>query len=286
MAAEIHSIIADHLAKLQIQDQDGFAGRAADAIAKLDQLGFSEVRLALSSIRTDIFRRNNVHPKNQVLDLISKRVVKEMSNRGVISGVERTACSVLFLSACPQEAGSLSIDEERRAIEQKIRGADDAGKLHFHDRWAVRPDDLLQCVNELTPQIVHFSGHGDRSGIVLATDKKPHGALVEGSTLAAVFEQFPVAPSLVVMNSCYSAAQASGILRVAECVVGMSSSIQDSSAIDFAGSFYRAIASGRSVEDAFKQAKLSLDLEGSQDSTVPVLVERNRGCASKLVLLK
>ncbi|WP_283771185.1 hypothetical protein QQL38_13630 [Pseudomonas syringae] len=32
--------------------------------------------------------------------------------------------------------------------------------LEFHTRWAVRPMDVFQAMNELKPTIVHFSGHG------------------------------------------------------------------------------------------------------------------------------
>ncbi len=32
--------------------------------------------------------------------------------------------------------------------------------VELESRWAVRPSDLLQALNEAEPRVVHFSGHG------------------------------------------------------------------------------------------------------------------------------
>jgi hypothetical protein len=50
----------------------------------------------------------------------------------------------------------LALDEERREIEQKIRAAEH--RLELITKWAVRPDDLLQVLNEYRPQIVPPDG--------------------------------------------------------------------------------------------------------------------------------
>src|SRR5579859_7412551 len=75
---------------------------------------------------------------------------------------------VLFLAANPRRTRRLAIDEEMRAIEQKVRAAEHRDALVFQSSWAVRPDDLLQLLNQHRPQIVHFSGHGNKEGLSLA----------------------------------------------------------------------------------------------------------------------
>jgi hypothetical protein len=70
---------------------------------------------------------------------------------------------ILFLAANP--AGSqLQLDVESRAIEQKIRATDHRDSLELVTKWAVRPDDLLEYLNEYRPHVVHFSGHGTNRG--------------------------------------------------------------------------------------------------------------------------
>src|SRR6266496_1708073 len=62
----------------------------------------------------------------------------------------------LFLAANPASTNRLAIDEEMRAIEQKVRASEYRDVLVFQSAWAVQPDDLLQLLNQHRPQIVHF----------------------------------------------------------------------------------------------------------------------------------
>src|SRR3954469_997798 len=92
---------------------------------------------------------------------------------------------ILFLSANPcdtsgQEGGAtrpqtahlprLALDREVREIEAKIRAAEHRDQLELVTRWAVRPDDLLQSLNEHRPHIVHFSGHGSEEAAIYLLD--------------------------------------------------------------------------------------------------------------------
>ena len=48
----------------------------------------------------------------------------------------------------------------------------------------------------------------------------------------------------VVLNACYSEAQAQAIAEAIDCVVGMTSAVGDDAAIEFATAFYRALGYG------------------------------------------
>ena len=54
-------------------------------------------------------------------------------------------------------------------------------------------------------------------------------------------------------------------------VIGMESPISDLAATMFASSFYSALSFGKTVEEAFQQAKVALMLNGV-DADVPVLL--------------
>ncbi len=71
---------------------------------------------------------------------------------------------VLFLTANPAGTTPLALDEEIRAIDAKIRGAEYRDRLELASHWAVRLDDLSGLLMRRRPDIVHFSGHGDPSG--------------------------------------------------------------------------------------------------------------------------
>lgn len=180
----------------------------------------------------------------------------------------------LFLAANPASTNRLAIDEEMRAIEQKVRASDHRDMLIFQSSWAVRPDDLLQLLNQHHPQIVHFSGHGSQTGLYLAGNDG-QVRLVTTRALEALFTTFKDNIQLVFLNACYSREQAQALVRTIDCVVGMKESIGDDAATVFASSFYRAIGFGRSIQEAFDQGRTALLLEGIVEEDVPELLVKD-----------
>jgi hypothetical protein len=61
-------------------------------------------------------------------------------------------CNVLLFAANPNGVTRLALEEECREIDQKIRAADYREELQLITKWAVRPDDLLQYLNQYRPQ--------------------------------------------------------------------------------------------------------------------------------------
>lgn len=169
---------------------------------------------------------------------------------------------VLFLAANPKDTSMLYLDEEIRAITQKIRSSDYPDSLELVSKWAVRADDLLQSLNELRPHIVHFSGHGNSEGKIALLDDNGTTKSVSQQTLTALFTALKDNIRVVFLNACYSQSQAQAIVSVIDYTIGMNTAISAQAAIVFAASFYRAIGFGRSVQQAFEQGKVSLMLEG------------------------
>lgn len=192
---------------------------------------------------------------------------------------------ILFLSANPTGTGVLQLDEEMRAISQKIRAAEHRDLIEVVLAGAVRPDDLLQAMNEHRPHIVQFSGHGGKDEVILVCDENGSAKPIDGQALVALFESTQRNVQVVVLNSCYSRAQAEAIVSVVPCAIGMKDKIGDKAARVFAASFYRAIGFGHSVKTAFQQGIAALKLEGIQQSDIPDLLTRDGADASKIILV-
>lgn len=190
----------------------------------------------------------------------------------------------LFLAANPASTNRLAIDEEMRAIEQKVRASDHRDALVFQSNWAVRPDDLLQLLNQHRPQIVHFSGHGNQDGLSLAGDDG-QARLVTTRSLTALFATLKDNLRLVFLNACYSREQAQALLTNIDCVIGMKDSIHDDAAAVFASSFYRAIGFGRSIQEAFDQGTTALLLEGIPEEDIPELLVKDGIDPTQIVLI-
>lgn len=60
--------------------------------------------------------------------------------------------TVLFMASDPG-TNKPALDEEARSIGEKLRASEHRDTVNFQTRWAVRPMDILQAINELQPTI-------------------------------------------------------------------------------------------------------------------------------------
>ena len=194
-----------------------------------------------------------------------------------------SACRVLFLAANPIGTERASLDEECRAISRSVPGDQDH-VLELSTKWAVRPLDLLQYLNELQPQVVHFSGHGTPEEEIILVDDRGGPLPVSANALEKLFGNFKDSVRVVVLNACYSARQASAIVSQVDCAIGMNQAIGDVAARTFAAAFYYAIASGRSVLNAFEQGKTAIMMMGIDEDATPELLQRDGVDADAIVL--
>lgn len=186
----------------------------------------------------------------------------------------------------PAQGGAprLELDYEVRQIQEKLRAARYRDAVRFDVRWAAHTDDLLQALNETPPQIVHFSGHGDREGLVLVgKDGRPYR--VDGKVLAQLFEIFKADLRVVLLSACMSLAHTEAIAEVVGCAIGTRDKLFDAAAITFGASFYRAIAFGSSVKAAHAQGCAALAMDRVAEDQWPVLKNREDVDPAQLVLI-
>ncbi len=192
--------------------------------------------------------------------------------------------TILFLAANPFGTDRLALDEEARTIQQALERSGHRDQFELVTRWAVQPLDMLQELRKLKPTIVHFSGHGgpgtpqrgdsvqrdvvaaqDDGGwpteglIFQDADGRPQ--LVSTAALARVFGAAGGSVKLVVLNACYSDAQATSLIAHVDAVVGMAGAIGDAAARAFAVGFYGGLGEGESVLAAYEQAYAAIGLD-------------------------
>lgn len=206
----------------------------------------------------------NLMQTNDAVSLVQSDVEKLQKNANRIR--------VLFLAANSIDTDRLRLDEEARSIEEMIRKSDYRDSIEFISRWAARPMDLIQSINEVAPTIVHFSGHGTDSGELVFQADDGQSKLVSSDAVAAAISTMTDSVKLVFFNACFSEKQAVDVVKYIPAAIGMRISIGDDAARIFASQFYSAIGFGRSLADAFKQAKAALMLESVGEEQTPSLL--------------
>ena len=194
--------------------------------------------------------------------------------------------SVLFLAANPKDTPPLRLDEEARAIYERIRLSEYRDSVVFESRWATRSSDILQAINETNPTIVHFSGHGAQSGELALLNPDGTTKIVSKEAISMAMSTASDTIRLVVFNACFSEVQAQSVVNYVDAAIGMSTSIGDEAACVFASQLYSAIGFGLSLQTAFRQAIAQLMLEGIKEENTPKLYVKNGLAANDIVLVQ
>ncbi|MEH2410768.1 CHAT domain-containing protein [Nostoc sp.] len=178
---------------------------------------------------------------------------------------------ILFLAADPSDTTRLRLGQELRDIRERLQLAKERDRFVLESRESVRPGDISQAIFDLEPQIVHFSGHGTSTGELCFEDLLGKYQPVQPDALAALFELVANQINCVVLNACYSEAQAKAIAEHIPFVIGMNKAIGDQAAIAFAVGFYKALAAGRIIDQAYKFGCVEIRLQAIAQHLTPVL---------------
>ena len=186
---------------------------------------------------------------------------------------------ILMLAANPIDRNRLALTDEYRLLRGKLFDNIDGGSCDLRVEWAARATDLKRALRETQPHIVHFSGHGGDEHISLEDDERKSRPLSKVK-LELLFNSSRNHLRAVVLNACYSVRQAENLSELVDFVIGTTVPITDAAALRFTNEFYKVIAVGGTVREAFTKAKAVTDDRKEQydmlvrpgaDETTPLL---------------
>ncbi len=177
---------------------------------------------------------------------------------------------ILFLSANPISTPRLRVDAELACIDDALKSSKFRDRFDLENKGAVRLDTFSASILENNPEIIHFSGHADKQGIVLE-DREGQTKALTNDSIDAIFKLFKDKVKCVVLNACYSENQAKIISKHGIYVVGMNDEINDDVAINFSVGFYLGIVNGKDPVFSYNFAKTKVLTENTSSSSIPVL---------------
>lgn len=194
--------------------------------------------------------------------------------------------TVLFMASNPINQPSLRLDEEAREINEMIRKSEHRDSVSFITRWAIRPLDVLQAINELNPTVIHFSGHGSDEDELVFQGGNGNAKMVSKEAIVQTMMSTSDSIRLVFFNTCFSYGQAQAVVEHVDAAIGMNTSIGDDAARVFAAQLYSAIGFGLSIQKAFEQAKTALMLEGIDEESTPELYVKDGLDSNEIIIVK
>ena len=185
---------------------------------------------------------------------------------------EKQKLKVLFLSSDPSNESRLHLGKELQAIKDKLK---DNKEFSIYEHMATTPNDVMQEIMTLKPQIVHFSGHGSAEGELKFEDETGKAKPVAPEALATLFSCTKEFVKCVLVNTCYAERQAKAIAQFIPVVIGTKSEISDEAAISFSSGFYTALnpeLSIESIDNAFTLGKVAIQFSGTPGENIPIII--------------
>jgi hypothetical protein len=156
--------------------------------------------------------------------------------------------TILTLAANPDDTSALQLNREIRDIRSQLQQAKYREEFEFIRRDAARWEDVQRVILEIKPRIIHFCGHGAGEPGLILERGQGEKFVVSTEILADLFKQVASRVECVLLNACYSQAQAQAISQHINYVIGMSQAIEDNAAVAYAKGFYLAVGAGESIE--------------------------------------
>ena len=162
-------------------------------------------------------------------------------------------------------SNTIVADEEAKEILERLQEGPHRNRFQVHTHTPLRSSDLQTLLLMYEPHIVHFSGRGGQLRRVLfGTHGRGNVPGYQG--LPNVLALYNTHVRLVLLDSCFTKAQARSVSEVINYSIGLGKAIDDKIAVAFAGAFYRALVFGKSVRGAFESAKAELTLTAAPRS--------------------
>ncbi|MBN1877349.1 MAG: SUMF1/EgtB/PvdO family nonheme iron enzyme [Anaerolineae bacterium] len=181
---------------------------------------------------------------------------------------------ILGMVVSPSGLAALKVDLEKQRVEEALRELRAAGLVELTWLEGQTWRDLHRAIRREAWHIFHFIGHGgfDRArdtGFLALADERGQvwrlGAVELGRLLAN-----HRALRLALLNACegahgseqdiYASTTATLVQRGIPAVVAMQYAITDRAAIEFARTFYEAVADGLPVDAALVEARVAVSL--------------------------
>lgn len=212
-----------------------------------------------------------------IMSTVTLSDLKQKRPRGLERRRTRTRTRVLIVFCCPKGETSLRLQQEERTVRESMFANPASRRLIVQTLPASTVDDFRRKLLREKFDVVHFSGHGSEEGVVFE-DTNGMGKEVPAKALANLLKHYAPPIKCVLLNACYTLAQAKLLKGAVRVVIAMKTGISDEAAIEFSKGFYDALAAGKSARLAFDEGRRCIELEGLAEEKTPIMFEaKGRG---------
>lgn len=153
----------------------------------------------------------------------------------------------------------LDVESEAKEIRKAIQISKYRDSISITESYKTKTTEIIDLVLHNRPDIIHFSGHGSKKGLVF-NDSEDNFQVIKNSDFSKIVKNLNYKLKVIFLNACYSDNQGKILSNYSDCVIGTTAEISDNGAILFASKFYEEIGNGNSINQSFKIASMHLEL--------------------------
>jgi len=182
--------------------------------------------------------------------------------------------NVLLIFASPEGGQQLNVTREEEEIRASIERSAQSQRIQVVPQRGATVHDVRRTLGEQGPfAIAHISTHGSANGLILE-DSTGAGRYVPVQGLAALLKLYVPPLQCVVLNACDSISQGRYLQGVVPYTIAMEGPIGDRAALEFSRGFYDAIGRGETIERAYDEGRVNVQLTFPNSPFQPVLLKR------------
>lgn len=185
----------------------------------------------------------------------------------------KQSTSILAVFANPRGSNPLRLGAEERVIRECIKLSHHRDNVHLNTLQAATIHDVRRALLEQKYRVIHFSGHGTGSGLVLE-DAVGQPKLVPPDALADFLSAYSPPIECAILNACYSRSQGELLRLGIPYTIVTDGPISDGAATEFTRGFYDAIGAGKGIKFAYEEGCRAVRLTGYATSEVPLLLRQ------------
>lgn len=191
---------------------------------------------------------------------------------------------LLYLAPQPRETSAIDNRQDIEQLGYRLSQLGHPARLEIVEKLNPRFADLTFWLEQLQPELVHFSGHGTKLAKMVFVDNKGNRHDVPPDAVAGLFASLRTPVKGLVLNTCYSLPVARKLVKSVDFVVSTATELQDESAIQFAAAFYAFLTMGYSLQAAFDRGETQVRANRKKGQKPPKLLCREGILPEKYVL--
>jgi formylglycine-generating enzyme required for sulfatase activity len=162
---------------------------------------------------------------------------------------------ILFVAATPSGREHVGADKEWAAMTASLERSSHREQFELlTPALHASVPELAAAIAQGAPEVIHFAGHGDESGLLLVGGDD-QASVLDAEGLWDVLRDGAPRAWLVVLNACATAAFAGWLAQRVPCAIGIAGRIRASEAQRFAQELYLVLGKGGTVRAAFSAAQ-------------------------------